>query len=81
MSLQVYRDVVLEPVVGQWLRDGHSFVLEEDNDSSHGTSKSNIVRTWKKQHGLDSFFNCSTSPDMPPIEKSMAGSEGVCKGY
>jgi len=70
MSLRVYRDQILKPVVGQWLRDGHSFVLEEDNDSGHGTGQANIVRTWKKQHGLDYFFNCSQSPDIPPIEKA-----------
>ncbi|KAL8296168.1 hypothetical protein RB594_003633 [Gaeumannomyces avenae] len=39
MTLQVYRDEILEPVVGAWLRDGQDFVLEEDNDSGHGTGK------------------------------------------
>ena len=39
-------------------------------DSGHGTSKSNIIRTWKKEAGLDSFFNCSSSPDFVPIEKA-----------
>ncbi|KAL8359971.1 hypothetical protein RB598_008355 [Gaeumannomyces tritici] len=57
MTLQTYRDQIFEPVVGSWLRDGHNFVLEEDNDSGHGTGKSNIVRTWKKEAGLTSFFN------------------------
>lgn len=70
MTLQVYRDEILESVVGSWLRQGHSFVLEEDNDSGHGTGKANIVRTWKKQNGLDSFFNCASSPDFVPIEKA-----------
>lgn len=70
MSLKVYRDQILEPIVGQWLRNGESFVLEEDNDSGHGTGKSNIVRTWKQKNGLTSFFNCSNSPDIPPIEKA-----------
>ena len=69
MSLKVYRDTILEPIVGQWLREGHNFVLEEDNDSGHGTSEANIVKTWKKENGLISFFNCSSSPDIPPIEK------------
>ena len=75
MSLQVYRDQILEPVVGQWLREGHSFVLEEDNDSGHGTGKANIVRTWKRQNGLDYFFNCASSPDIPPIEKAWIASK------
>ncbi|KAL8359970.1 hypothetical protein RB598_008355 [Gaeumannomyces tritici] len=70
MTLQTYRDQIFEPVVGSWLRDGHNFVLEEDNDSGHGTGKSNIVRTWKKEAGLTSFFNCSHSPNIPPIEKA-----------
>lgn len=72
MSLQVYRDQILEPVVGQWLRDGYSFVLEEDNDSGHGTGKANIVRTWKRQNALTSYFNCAQSPDLAPIERAWA---------
>ncbi len=70
MSLKVYRDEILEPVVGSWLREGHQFVLEEDGDSGHGTSSSNIVRTWKRDIGLESFFNCSGSPDFSPIERA-----------
>ncbi|KAK4122584.1 hypothetical protein N657DRAFT_664494 [Parathielavia appendiculata] len=79
MSMQVYRDHILEPVVGGWLREGQSFVLEEDNDSGHGTSKSNIVRTWKKTNGLDYFFNCASSPDFSPIEKAWQGSKEYVK--
>jgi hypothetical protein len=71
MSLQVYRDKILEPVVGTWLQEGQSFVLEEENDSGHGgVNKPNIVRTWKRDHGLETFFNCSSSPDFTPIEKA-----------
>ena len=70
MTLKVYRDKILEPIVGNWLREGHSFVLEEDNDSGHGTGKANIVRTWKRENSLTSFFNCSESPDFVPIEKA-----------
>jgi hypothetical protein len=75
MTMQAYRDKILEQVVGQWLRKGHSFVLEEDNDSGHGTSKSksNIVRTWKEANGLESYFNCASSPDFTPIEKAWQG--------
>ncbi|KAK4236393.1 hypothetical protein C8A03DRAFT_35699 [Achaetomium macrosporum] len=70
MTLQVYRDQILEPIVGDWLRSGDQrFVLEEDNGSGHGTSK-NIVRTWKEDNGLESFFNCASSPDFVPIEKA-----------
>ncbi|KAL2136146.1 hypothetical protein VTI74DRAFT_5199 [Chaetomium olivicolor] len=71
MTLQVYRDQILEPIVGEWLRSGcQRFVLEEDNDLGHGTSKRNIVRTWKEDNGLESFFNCASSPDFIPIEKA-----------
>jgi hypothetical protein len=73
MSMQVYKDHILEPVVGGWLREGQSFVLEEDNDSGYGTSKANIVRDWKQQNGLDHFFNCAQSPDFTPIEKAWQG--------
>lgn len=79
MSLQVYRDQILDPIVGAWLRNGESFVFEEDNDSGHGTSKSNIVRTWKQSHNLTSFFNCSNSPDIVPIEKAWLASKEVVK--
>ncbi|KAK4198064.1 hypothetical protein QBC40DRAFT_179567 [Triangularia verruculosa] len=65
MSLKVYRDQILEPVVGQWLREGHSFVLEEDNDSGHGGGG-------PKKNRLDHYFNSSHSPDFVPIEKAWA---------
>ena len=71
MSLQVYRDEILEKVVGPWLQNGDAFVLEEDGDSGHrgGNSKrGNIVKEWKKAHGLKYFFNTPGSPDLSPIE-------------
>lgn len=52
----------MEPIVKPWLNQ--DFVLEEDGDLGHGTSKSNIVRTWKEKHGLESYFNCASSPDL-----------------
>ncbi|KAK4104753.1 hypothetical protein N658DRAFT_564522 [Parathielavia hyrcaniae] len=67
MSMQIYRDEILEKAVSPWLaRD--QFVLEEDGDSGHGTGKNNIVRDWKQQHGLKYFFNTPGSPDLSPIE-------------
>lgn len=58
MTLEVYRDQILEPIVKPWINDvisGRSgpFTLEEDGDSGHGTGKKNIVRTWKVNHMLD----------------------------
>jgi hypothetical protein len=46
-------DQILEPIVKLWLDEGQDFVLEEDGDSGHGPSKSNIVRTWKENNGLE----------------------------
>ena len=71
MSLQIYRDEILEKVVAVWLSRGDIFVLEEDGDSGHGggnTRKSNIVKDWKVQHGLKHYFNTPGSPDLSPIE-------------
>ena len=68
MSQRVYIDQILDPIVKPWLDQGHNFVLEEDGDSGHGPGKSNIVRTWKEEHGLEHYFNCPSSPDLSPIE-------------
>ncbi|KAK4243114.1 hypothetical protein C7999DRAFT_44998 [Corynascus novoguineensis] len=42
MLIKVYRDEILNKVVGSWLTRGDQFVLEEDGDSGHGTGKKNI---------------------------------------
>ncbi|KAK4100945.1 hypothetical protein N658DRAFT_74700 [Parathielavia hyrcaniae] len=68
MSMQIYRDDILEKAVSPWLARGDQFVLEEDGDSRHGTGKNNIVRDWKQQHGLKYFCNTPGSPDLSPIE-------------
>jgi hypothetical protein len=65
MTLQVYRDQILEKKVKFW---PSSAVLEEDGDSGRGKSEENIVATWKRQHNLKFFFNCGHSPDLAPIE-------------
>jgi len=59
MSMQVYRDVILEGEVAKWLTRGDQFVLEEDGDSGHGggnSGKRNIVKAWKEEHGLKHFL-------------------------
>ncbi|KAF2828250.1 hypothetical protein CC86DRAFT_445221 [Ophiobolus disseminans] len=71
LSLAVYRDQILELVVGAWLRDPDTsdFILEEDNNSGHrGGRSTNIVATWKRNNGLNHYFNCSSSPDLSLIE-------------
>jgi hypothetical protein len=65
MTLQVYRDDILERHVKHWPKDA---ILEEDGDSGHGKSGNNIVAAWKQAHGLKFYFNCTYSPDLAPIE-------------
>ena len=50
MSLQVYINKILEPVVKPWLLEKQDFVSEENGDSGHGKAKNrNIVRQWKEK--------------------------------
>jgi hypothetical protein len=69
MTQQVYIEQILEPIVKPWIEAGHDFALEEDGDSGHGPAHNgNIIRKWKEEHGLEYYFNCSSSPDLSPIE-------------
>lgn len=71
ISLQTYRDEILEKAVGPWLARGDQFILEEDGDSGYSTGKkNNIVRDWKEKRGLKHFFNTPGSPDLSPIENA-----------
>jgi hypothetical protein len=70
LSMNVYRDKVLDKVVKRWLMSGSAegggFTLEEDADAfAHGgASKSNVVQEWKEANGLRSHFGCPESPDL-----------------
>lgn len=70
MTAAYYRDHILGGQVKSWLDNGEEFVLEEDQDSAHGVPREGkgIVQQWKRQHGLQHYFNCSGSPDLSPIE-------------
>ncbi len=70
MSLQIYRDEILEKVVGPWVASGENFVLEEDGDSGHrtGRNEKNIIKIWKEEHHLKHFFNTPGLLDLSPIE-------------
>ncbi|KAF2183648.1 hypothetical protein K469DRAFT_710450 [Zopfia rhizophila CBS 207.26] len=68
MTQRAYIDQILEPIVKSWIESHQCFILEEDGDSGHGPGKSNIVRTWKKENGLQYYFNCYSSPDLSVIE-------------
>ncbi|KAF1835735.1 hypothetical protein BDW02DRAFT_567775 [Decorospora gaudefroyi] len=83
LSLKVYRDQILKPVVKQWLGPTKAlFILEEDNDSGHGGgSQTNIVATWKRQNNLDYFFNCANSPNLAPIENCWQPMKQQLKKY
>lgn len=81
MSQQAYIDSILEPIVKPWIEAKHDFVLEEDGDSGHGPGKSNIVRTWKKNHGLEYYFNCPSSPDLSPIENCWLPPKNYVRKY
>lgn len=70
MTQKDYINQILEPVVKPWIEHHNHFVLQEDRDSGHGTSKSNIVVDWKQKNGLQSYFNCASSPDLAPIENA-----------
>lgn len=72
MTHKVYIDSILEFVVKPCIVEGHNFALEENGDSSHGTSKKNPVREWKEEHGLESYFNCPQSPNLAVIENCWA---------
>jgi hypothetical protein len=80
-SQKVYRDVMLEQVVKPQVDTGQRFVLEEDEDSGHGPGRSNIVRTWKQQHGVLHYFNCASSPDLDPIENCWQAPKQTLKKY
>jgi hypothetical protein len=80
MSLKVYRDVILDPIVRPWLEKKQDFILE-DGDSGHGTGPANIVRTWKQKYGLRSYFNCESSPDLSPIESCWQAPKQWLKKY
>ena len=77
----MYRKEILEKVVKQWIDEGRTFVLEEDNDSGHGHSAHNPVRAWKEKHGLNYFFNCPQSPDLSPIENAWSVPKQYIRKY
>ena len=61
-----------------WPKD---WVLEEDGDSGHGTSKRNPVRAWKAANNLISYFNCAHSPDLTPIENAWQAPKSQLRKY
>jgi len=74
MTMKAYEQEIFEKHVKPWIERGDDFVLEEDRDSGHGIgskkpdSKLNQIQIWKEKHGLKSYFNMSSSPDLSPSE-------------
>lgn len=81
MTLQDYWDQILEPIVKPWIQEGQDFVLEEDGDSGHNLSKSNIVRKWKELNDLKSYFNSAGSPDLSSIENCWQPTKDKLRKY
>lgn len=73
MTLQAYKDDILEPIVKPWLMEvrlgiKQPFILAEDQDFNHGNGHCTAwMQTWKKDNGLQYYFNCQGSPDLTPI--------------
>ncbi len=68
MSLQVYIDQILEPVIKLLLLKKQDFV-KEDGDIRHCKANNRkIVRKWKEENNLDYFFNFAFSTNLSPIE-------------
>ncbi|KAI0552619.1 hypothetical protein F4679DRAFT_74206 [Xylaria curta] len=69
ITLEAYRDQILEPHVKKWITRGDYFVLSEDGAAGHGSqSDDNIVKQWKTTVGPNYFFSCPGCPDLAPIE-------------
>ena len=75
MTADFYVNGILESIVKPWIQNNLPFILEENRDSGHGIVKSNtvtttLVKTWKQENHLTSYFNCSGSPDLASIENT-----------
>lgn len=82
MSLQVYINQILKPVMKPWLLENQDFVLEEDGDSGYGKAKNrNIVQQWKEESNLEYFFNCASSPNLSPLENCWQPPKQLSKKY
>lgn len=81
MSQRVYIDQILKFVVKSWLDRGDDFCLKENEDSGHGISKHNIVRTWKEEHGLKNYFNSASFSDLSSIENCWQSSKQYIRKF
>lgn len=79
MTMEAYKNQILDVEVLNWCKEETRWVLEEDGDSGHGNqSKDNLIIQWKKEHKLQKgsktknswFANCPYSPDLALIEEA-----------
>lgn len=80
MTLRTYLNTVLQGPVRRWIDEGRDFILEEDQDTGHGTSDNNACRAWKEANGLNYFFNASRSPDLSPVENVIKSPQAKDEG-
>ena len=61
---------ILNAMVKPRLKAGEQFILKEDRDGAHGTNApvNEMVRKWKRDNGLKTYFNAANSPDLSLIE-------------
>ena len=49
-------------------RFNHSFFLEEDGDSSHGTRTQGLATQLRNRHDIQTHWHPAYSPDLSPVE-------------
>ena len=81
LTLKVYLEQILKPIVKPWAENHFRFVLEKDGDSGHGTGSKNIVRTWKQENKLEHYFKCASSSGLSSIENMWQVSKQELRKY
>ena len=61
---------ILNVMIKPRLKAGEQFILEEDHDEAHGTNApvNEMVRKWKRDNDLKTYFNAANSPDLSVIK-------------
>ena len=68
MTQKYYTERLLSGYIKKLQEDSKS-ILQEDNDSSHGTrSKNNVARKLKEENSIKTFRHPAQSPDLNPSE-------------
>jgi hypothetical protein len=83
MSQDVYIQQILTPIIKKWQLRGHDFVLCEEPELGHGSTRTtypwdptqppprnkrdNDVQKWKRENPFNSYYNSHAAPDLTPI--------------